>query len=432
MALQVSWYRKYRPKTFTEYAGGFADGALKRFLTPDKRPQIILLHGHYGCGKTTAARLLAGYYLCTSLTDEGTPCGKCAGCRQLLDLIETGEDDASSESIQELNGSVVNGVDDMRRIMQTSMLTLPSFSKYKVFIIDECHRITPEAQNALLKILEDVPPYLVIIFATTLRDKLLPTVISRCQLTIEVRKQTVASMVDILDNIAKKEGLSFGTEALKLIAKKGDRIPRDCINLLEDIATMYDGQVTVSNVLARTGEVDTAVYFRFIQAAHEDLVHVLTFISEFSAGDISYTQFLSGLSRFVLDAVYARLHINTVDMDKDYLKTLTELFKMYKVTEFHVLLRLVDEASRRAVTGSTDLALSVLALNIGGITKVQAEISGDNVKSQATIENSIGAKKYVERDTSQRLADNAPKGQTVDLDDFMAGLGAIRYEGEAQ
>src|SRR5690606_18938843 len=105
-------------------------------------------------------------------------------------------------------------------------LTLPSFSKYKIFILDECHRITPEAQNALLKVLEDVPEHLVVIFATTEHDKMLPTILSRCQMVIEVKKQSVQGMMNILRKISEKEGLTVSVEALKLIARKGKRIPR--------------------------------------------------------------------------------------------------------------------------------------------------------------------------------------------------------------
>ena len=430
MSQQVSLYRKYRPRTFADYKGDFIHAAVKRFSDPSKRPQVVLLHGVHGCGKTTAARIFAGYYLCETPLDDGMPCGKCGGCMQILDLIETGEDDSANESIQEINGSVVNKVEDIRRIMSESMSTLPTFSKYKVFIIDECHRITPEAQNALLKILEDIPSYLIIIFATTEPEKLLPTIRSRCQLEVEVRKQTVKGMTDILMKIAKAEGYTVGMEALKLIARKGGRIPRDCINLLEDIANTYDGQITSANVLERVGEVDTEIYFKFIKAAHTGLVDVMTFISEFSEGDTSYQKFVSGLSRFVLEAVYARFAILS-EMDAKYKKTLNELFKMYKVDEFHILLKLVDEAAHRSNLdiGSTDLALSVLALRIGDIVKVQEAVSGDSVQTQATKENSEGAKKFVERETAQRFEKktDSPSNLT-DLDEFMAGLGAVRYD----
>lgn len=430
MAQNFSWFRKHRPRSFAEYTGDFIKAAVKRMSDPATRPQVILIHGGYGCGKTTASRIFAGFYLCEDLTPEGMPCGKCAGCKQVLELIEKGEDDATSESIQEINGSVMNRVDDIRRLINESMLTLPTFSKYKVFIIDECHRITPDAQNALLKILEDIPEHLVVIFATTEVEKILPTIRSRCTLTIEVRKPTVQGMVEILTKIAKKEGLTFGSKALKLIATKGGRVPRDCISLLEDVAITYDGHITIENVLARTGEVNTEVYARFIGAAHKGLLQILRFISEFNDGDLSYQKFISGLSRFVLDAVYVRMGMKLEDFDSAYLKTLKDLFSMYKADEFHVLLKLIDEASRRSVfdAGSTDLALSVLALNIGDITKVEAGVSGTVVKSQAELENSEGAKKYVERDTAQRLDEKAAKAPSTQLEEFLMSLGAVVYD----
>lgn len=431
MAQQKAWYRKHRPKTFEGYSGDFADSAVKRFADPLKRPQVTLLYGHYGCGKTTAARLLTGFYMCESLTAEGMPCCKCAGCRQLEDLIATGEDDAASESVQEINGSAVNGVADIKRIMNESMMTLPSFSKYKVFIIDECHRITPEAQNALLKILEDIPEHLVIIFATTEKDKILPTVLSRCQVVIEVRKQTLKNMADMLQNISVKEGLTVERKALELIAKKGNRVPRDCINMLEDIASSYNNTVTTKNVLTYTGDTDEAVYLKFITAAHKGLPEILAFISDFSQNDMDYHKFLSGLSRYVLDAVYVRMALLTDEHDKTYVTNLRKLFAQYKVDEFQVLLKLVDNAARRASStiGSSDLVLSVLALNIGDITKVQRAVSADSVKVLADRETSEGAKKFVERDTEVRFEEKGNKSSlATNLDDFMASLGAVDYE----
>lgn len=431
MTQEVSLYRKYRPRTFEDYEGDFIKSAVKRISDPVRRPQVMLIHGGYGCGKTTAARLLAGFYLCENLTDEGKPCGKCNGCMRLQDLIERGEDDGSSESIQEINGSEVNRIEDIRRIMNESMLTLPAFSKYKVFIFDECHRITPEAQNALLKVLEDIPAHLVVIFATTEYDKMLPTILSRCQLVVEVRKQTLQGMTHILMNIAQQEGFTVSKKALELIAKKGRRIPRDCINLLEDVASTYDNQITPENVLACVGEVDVEVYSKFIIAAHEGLQDILTFVHEFSEGDIDYRNFLSGLSRFILEAVYIRMGIGMDEFDTNAVKARKDLFKLYRIDEFHVLLKLVSEAIHRSSieAHSADLALTVLALNIGEIyADIKKEISGDNVKAQAKIENSTGAQKFVERDTEKRFEDRAPKpSNNTSLDDFMASLGAVRY-----
>ncbi|GHU92662.1 hypothetical protein FACS1894208_00210 [Clostridia bacterium] len=455
-----SWYKKYRPRTFAEYAGSFADVAVKRFSDTEQRPQVTLLHGVYGCGKTTAARLLAGYYLCESLDEEGQPCGKCSGCRQLADLIADGEDDSASESVQEINASGVNRVEDIRRLINDSMLTLPTMSKYKVFIFDECHRITPEAQNALLKILEDIPAHLAVIFATTEPDKLLPAVVSRCQLTVEVRRQTLDSMTEILINIARKEGLSVEKKALQIIAKKGGRIPRDCINLLEDISAAYDQRVTAQNVLERTGETDTALYFEFFKAAHSGLTGILTFLSNFSQGDVTYQKFLSGLSRFVLDGVYIRMGIGEDSYDKSYLKTVKKLLADYKADEFHKLLRLIDEAARRtpASIGSTDLALSVLALNIRDIemegkaadvvTDATDEVSSTQastppvkrlkaqtsmttpakeLKVQAMDETAAGAQKFVDKDFRASTPPMNVVADPSDVDALFAGLGAVAY-----
>jgi DNA polymerase-3 subunit gamma/tau len=329
----------------------------------------------------------------------------------------------------EINASSVNRVEDIRKLIAESMLTLPVFSRFKVFIIDECHRVTVEAQNALLKVLEDVPRHLAVIFATTEPDKLLPTLVSRCQLKIEVRRQTVQSMTDILMRIAKSEGLVTERRALQLISKKGGCIPRDCINLLEDVALAYDGSVTSKNVLERTGEADTSLYFSFIMAAHSGLTDILTFMSEFTLSDVSYRKFLSGLSRFAMDAIYVRMGISA-EYDKSYLKELKKLFAMYKVDEFHKLLRLIDDAARRSPSeiGAAELALSVLALNIGEITAVvHSESAAEVVKVQAEYENSDGAQKFVEREMASCGAPAVSMPDGVGLDEFLDSIGAVAY-----
>jgi DNA polymerase-3 subunit gamma/tau len=427
MAQTQSWYKKYRPRVFAEYAGGFADAALKRFSDTDRLPQVTLLHGVYGCGKTTAARLLAGYYLCENPNESGQPCGICPGCLQVCDLIVDGEDDAASESVVEINAASINRVEDIRKLISESMLTLPVISRYKVFILDECHRITPEAQNALLKVLEDVPSHLAIIFATTEPEKLLPTLVSRCQVTIEVRRQTQQSMADILLRVARGEGLAVERRALQIIAKKGGRIPRDCINLMEAAAAAYDKQITAKNVLEYTGEADTSQYFGFIEASRKGLTDILTFIGEFSQGDVSYHKFLSGLARFVLDAVYVRMGISIEDFDAGYLKAVKRLFASYKVNEFHKLLRLVDDAARRtpAEIGTAELALSVLALSIGDITAVSDGISAETVKALAAQESGEGARKFVERETELLIP--RTQDEMVGLDEFLSSIGAVAY-----
>jgi DNA polymerase-3 subunit gamma/tau len=423
----VSWYRKYRPKTFVEYEGDFVQNAVRRFSNIALRPQIVLIHGNYGCGKTTAARLLAGFYLCDDLNEDGIPCGECGGCGQLLDLIEHGEDDAASETVIEINGSTVNRVEDIRRLMNDSMLTLPAFSKFKVFIFDECHRITPEAQNAMLKILEDVPPHLVVIFATTEPEKMLPTITSRCQLVIEVRRQSVAGMTSILEKIAQKEGLSYTVNALKIIANKRGRVPRDCINLLESVAAAYGMVVNEKNVMEYTGDVDVEIYLRFIQASHKDLAHVLRFVHEFAQSDIDYRKFVNGLSQFVMNGIYVRMGIGVKDHDKNFADALDELFVLYKPREYNVLLELIDDALKRSNvdTGSMELALTTLGQRIG---KIFISMNPEKVAADSKAETEAGVAEYVKKEAAhekkvaqQKMNANADAG--TDLNALLAKIG---------
>lgn len=237
-------YRKYRPKIFSEIVG---QENIVRTLTNAISMGIVshayLFYGSRGTGKTTTARLLAKALNCTDKqqttnnkqqTTNYEPCNQCASCVEInenraMDLIEI---DAASN----------RGIDEMRNLKE-GINIVPTKSKYKVYIIDECHQLTKEASNALLKTLEEPPPYAIFILCTTEYSKVLPTIISRCQ-RFEFKKLTLSQIIKKLDFICKKEGVKAESGALELIARTAEGSIRDAESFLDEVINLEDKEIT--------------------------------------------------------------------------------------------------------------------------------------------------------------------------------------------
>ena len=290
----TAWYRKYRPKTMDDYLGESIRQIVKnRFTREDARPSVMMIYGTRGCGKTTFARIISKYYLCENPKEDGRPCEECDVCLSINETLINGEAGVETPGVVEVDATTANGKEAIQNIIEDAIIP-PTYTKKKLLILDECHMITAQAQNSLLKIIEDIPPHLVVIFATTDPEKVLGTVHSRCQLKLEVKKQSIDDMASRLLQIATYEGVTTSREALKIIAKKGDRVPRECINLLESIAKNYGNQVTISNV--RASLKDIISIYCFYEAANS-IENILLFNNKLKEMDITQ-DVISGLSRF--------------------------------------------------------------------------------------------------------------------------------------
>ncbi|MEM4385398.1 MAG: AAA family ATPase [Candidatus Anstonellales archaeon] len=377
----IAWYRKYRPLKIEDYMGDNIKHIVNnRFTVPENRPNVILLYGNKGCGKTTFARIISKYYLCENQVD-GRPCESCDVCNMINEVFISGETGVECPGIQEIDATKTNGKDDIQNIIDEAIIA-PIYTKYKILIFDECHMITPQAQNSLLKIIEDVPKHLVVIFCTTEPEKVLPTIHSRCQVKLEVRKKNVDELANRLMYIAKCEGLECSLEALKLIAKKADRTPRDAINLLEDIAKSY-GKVTIDTVREHIGENSLEQYIKFIEVAKGgEVSEIVSMIYEIKR-DIHYKTFINRLTRFVIDSVYIKMGIGIEDYTVDYLKVVKRLFDVYTSGDINEILFILEEAYRNISDDDTrnELVLINTALRIGNITLSKGNIVKENEKS---------------------------------------------------
>lgn len=403
---KVAWYRKYRPKNIDDYMGDDIKHIVKaRFTVAENRPSVLMLHGTRGCGKTTFARIITKYYLCEN-TVNGEPCEQCEICQTINEELIDGEIGIDIPGVIEVDATTANGKDAIQGIIDDVILP-PVYTKYKILILDECHMITPQAQNSMLKVIEDIPNHLIVIFATTDPEKVIGTIHSRCQVKIEVKKKTVKELVDRLLMIAEQEGLTTSKEALRIIAKKSDRVPRESINLLEDIAKSYGNKVTVENVRVRTGHVSSEIYMAYFEASTKGLEDILQFNKKLRELDITGVQFISGLTRFALDCIYIKYGIGLEEYTPEHIKQVKKVFKLYKSNEFDTLLQIIEHASK-LIGGSDDnkneLIITNTAIRIGKIDILTNGLG--NEVEQAVKENKRSIEEYhntVKLEISQQL-----------------------------
>ena len=405
MAETAAWYRKYRPMDFSDYIGeNIKQVVSARFTVPENRPNVIMVHGSRGCGKTTFARIIPKYYLCENQTD-GKPCEVCEICQTINDTLINGETGVEVPGVVEIDNTTANGKDAIQDIIADAIID-PMYTKFKILILDECHMITKQGQNSLLKVIEDIPEFLVVIFCTTNPDDVLGTIHSRCQLKLEVKKKSVDEMAQRLLYIATKEGLTTSIEALKIISKKADRVPREAINMLEGIAKNYSNKVTIDNVRESTGDVAAEVYMGYFTAANTALEDVLIFNKKLKELDISAKAFISGLTRFVLDCMYIRHAIALEDYPVEYIKRVKDLFKIYTSNEFDALLQVIEYASKMIGEdeAKNELIITTTALRIGKIGILASGLGRESVQAEKENKQSIVEyRKQAEKDLEHQL-----------------------------
>ena len=284
------------------------------------------------------------------------------------------------------------------------------------------------AQNSLLKTIEDVPEHLIVIFATTNPEKVLPTIMSRCQLKLEARRQSVEDMAERLKKISELEGLKVSMEALRVISKLGERIPRECINLLESVATSNDGEVTVDTVTSTLGMQTSEVYFEFYNAANKGLEDILAFVRNIAGDDKQSETFVNGLIKFTFDSMYIKHGISLEDYTLEQIKAVKELFKLYDTNDFDMLLQILDDMSKQYSTlsgqGNLELLLTTTAMRV---SKIKLLASGLNTTaSDAIKENKISlyehAKKLKENMGNADMLDES----TLEVEDLQSEFSGLK------
>ncbi len=290
--------RKYRPNTFASVVGqSHVTDTLTHSLLTGQVAHAYLFCGPRGVGKTTVARILARAINCENLSPKGESCNQCASCKSF--------DINSSFNIFELDGASNNSVENIRALVEQVRVP-PSQGKYKVYIIDEVHMLSQAAFNAFLKTLEEPPPYVKFILATTEKHKILPTILSRCQ-SFDFRRIPVPEIAAHLRSICVSENIQAEDDALVIIAQKGDGSLRDSLSIFDRIASQSKGNITYAGVLDSLQLLDYDYFFRMTDALmREDMTEVFLTLHDIQKRGFDGEAFIVGFSEHLRDVLLCK------------------------------------------------------------------------------------------------------------------------------
>ncbi len=340
--------RKYRPATFDSVVGQLhITNTLKNAIHSNQLAQAFLFCGPRGVGKTTCARILAKTINCENISASTEACGECESCKSFAG--------GASFSIHELDAASNNSVDDIRSLIDQVRIP-PQTGKYKIYIIDEVHMLSQAAFNAFLKTLEEPPSYAIFILATTEKHKILPTILSRCQI-FDFNRIRVEDMANHLAGIAKKEDIAFELDGLHVIAQKADGGLRDALSMFDQIVSFSSRNLTYQAVIDNLNILDYDYYFSLVEAIRkEDAAEALLILDNVLNRGFDGGHFIAGLSG----------HLRNLLITKEP-KTLK-------------LLEVSDNIKKKYLEQSSSLSSGLLlsALNIAN----QCEISYKTSKNQ--------------------------------------------------
>jgi DNA polymerase-3 subunit gamma/tau len=290
--------RKYRPQNFNTVVGqSHITTTLKNAIKNNQLAHAFLFCGPRGVGKTTCARILAKTVNCENRTSDGEACNICNSCVSF--------DQGTSFNIHELDAASNNSVDDIR-VLTDQVRFAPQAGKYKVYIIDEVHMLSSQAFNAFLKTLEEPPPYAIFILATTEKHKIIPTILSRCQI-FDFKRITNQDTVIHLQEISKKENIKADKAALHIIAQKSEGCLRDALSILDKIVSFTNGELNYTNTLEHLNILDEDYYFKLMRAMQEQNVSdAILMYDEINRKGFEGDLFLNGFAEFIRNILVSK------------------------------------------------------------------------------------------------------------------------------
>lgn len=327
--------RKYRPQNFNTVVGqAHITTTLKNAIRNNQLAHAFLFCGPRGVGKTTCARILAKTINCTNQTPEGEACNTCNSCVSF--------DAGTSLNIHELDAASNNSVDDIRSLVEQVRFA-PQAGKYKVYIVDEVHMLSASAFNAFLKTLEEPPSYAIFILATTEKHKILPTILSRCQI-FDFKRITNSDTVEHLQEIVDKEEIKAEKAALQVIAQKSEGCMRDSLSILDKIVSFTNGAVTYQNTLEHLNILDEDYYFKLLGAMQEqDLAGAMMLYDQINRKGFEGDLVLNGFAEFIRNLLVSKdpksaALLDVVEgMQAKYTETATKTGISYLVSSLNIL-----------------------------------------------------------------------------------------------
>lgn len=373
--------RKYRPQTFASVVGqSHITTTLKNAIKSGQLAHAFLFCGPRGVGKTTCARILAKTINCENLGPDGEACDTCSSCKTF--------NEGQSFNIHELDAASNNSVDDIRTLTEQVRFA-PQAGKYKIYIIDEVHMLSAAAFNAFLKTLEEPPPYAIFILATTEKHKILPTILSRCQI-FDFRRITLQDTVDHLMDICRKEHIQAESDALHLIAQKSEGCMRDALSILDKIVSFSNGKLSYANTLEHLNILDYDYYFRVMEALLEqDGGEALNLLDEILQKGFEADQFLEGMSQFLRDLLVCKDErvLRLLDMSENLKSRYMDLSRRLETAWLLSALQILQAADTqyrlaRNKRLHVELALIRLAYLEQAISLIAEEPGGDVAKKK--------------------------------------------------
>lgn len=403
--------RKYRPASFDTVVGQKAlTETLKNAIKANKLAHAYLFCGPRGVGKTTCARIFAKTINCFTPTPQGEACNHCESCAAF--------NEQRSFNIFELDAASNNSVENIKALMEQTRIP-PQVGKYKVFIIDEVHMLSTAAFNAFLKTLEEPPAHVIFILATTEKHKILPTILSRCQI-YDFERMTVQDIVNHLESVAKQEGITYEPEALTIIAEKADGGMRDALSIFDQTASFAQGNITYAKVLEDLNVLDVENYFKMIDFSLENKVsELMLLLNSIVSRGFDYGNISVGLAA----------HIRNVLMSKDektvsLIETSDSLRQRYKeqatkcpTTFLYKALKLLNQCDINYKQSSNKALLVELTLiQVAQITQPEdadSDASGRSPKSLKTLFKLLTASNRTQTDKQVSVSDQPKAVQPI-------------------
>ena len=378
--------RKYRPQTFDTVVGQeHITTTLKNAIKQNQLAHAFLFCGPRGVGKTTCARILAKTINCENQTPDGEACNTCTSCVSF--------NNGASLNIHELDAASNNSVDDIRSLVEQVRFA-PQAGRYKVYIVDEVHMLSSAAFNAFLKTLEEPPPYAIFILATTEKHKILPTILSRCQI-FDFKRITTNDTVKHLAEICEKEDVKAEKAALHTIAQKSEGCMRDALSIMDKIVSFTNGELTYANALEHLNILDEDYYFRLIgYMMNQDLASAMLLYDDINGKGFEGDLVLNGFAEFIRN-----LLVSKDEKVAELLDTVESFKEKYKTTAVGIqapllisALNILSEAelNYRAARNKR-LHVELALIKLCYLQQAMQITSGNNVAGKKKLIESAGA-----------------------------------------
>lgn len=331
----LALYRKYRPSSFDDLVGQQeVVEIIKNEILNDRLSHAYLFSGPRGTGKTSSAKIIAKMINCENLSDSGVPCGYCENCKNFNNSSDIIEIDAASN----------NGVDEIRELRDKANL-VPTFGKYKVYIIDEVHMLTTQAFNALLKTLEEPPSHVIFILATTEFYKIPVTVVSRCQ-KFQFMKFSLQTISDRLRYISDNENIDVSDDVLWEIARLADGGLRDAINILDQLSSFKRSQICLDDVYQLSGVVSYQEFFDILKYIYENnLGQIICFLNQLDKSGKNLERFVIDFLDFVNEALVYSTTLEYLTNLEEKKELIAELVALYSLDDFYCLIFILNNLS---------------------------------------------------------------------------------------